>query len=618
MNSHSESLRMTAILLAGLLWGGGSASADAQAPAQSTASNATQPEGTADRISLDLKGVDILDVLKLLSQKSGLNFVAGHNVTGRVTIFANDVGVWEAFERIIDANELAYERAGNIVTVTTARDYELLYGRPFQQRKRNAVIPLRHAKAAQVATALNQLKSTVGRVVVDEPSNTVILTDTAAPLAEMERFVAQLDRPTTTLIYPLEYAEAEKLQDKIQGFLTPGVGTFTVDARTNKVVVTDLAEVVSKIDQVLDAFDERDSEVLIEAKIIKVELSDEESLGVDWQQVFAGVDMQARGNFRVLSDIVGGTGTGVALKFLSAPGGRTQVILEALKKFGKVETMSNPRITVSDRQEAKILIGTKEAVVTVTTTVPATGATVSAPQVQFVDVGTKLYVTPSIKRDGHVQLKIRPEVSTAKVETFQSNRIPIVSTTEAETSVLVKSGVTLIIGGLIDSKTERAQVQVPLLGSVPVLGAAFRSRTNTTKKTELVVFLTPQIISASGEPVTQFPTSALPAGAAKRAGALKPAVPEAYQALLRALISTRVAQALRQSAAGAGSVLLALTITRDGSVSGAPHITSDQGVVFVQAAAKALEALEPFPPFPDETSTDSARFRLEVEYRPAS
>ena len=92
--------------------------------AQAPASTGSAPP--SQKISLDLKGVDILDVLKLLSQKSGLNFVAGRNVTGRVTIFVSDVEVWEAFERLVAANDLAYEQYGNIVTVMLARDYELV------------------------------------------------------------------------------------------------------------------------------------------------------------------------------------------------------------------------------------------------------------------------------------------------------------------------------------------------------------------------------------------------------------------------------------------------------------------------------------------------------------
>ena len=568
---------------------------------------------TGHKVSLDLKGVEILDVLKLLSQQSGLNFVAGPNVTGRVTIFAKGIDIWDAFERIVDANDLAYDRRGPLINVMTARDYELLYGEKFQTRTRSRVMLLKYAKANQLATVLNQLKSSVGRVVVDEASETLILTDTPRRLEEMQDLVERLDRPTETRVYTLNYADPEKLKDKIQALLTP-IGTLSVDARTSKLIVTDIRATLSKIAHIIEALDEQEREVLIEAKIIKVELSDEQRLGIDWQRVFAGVDTKVRGSFRVLGDVVEGGATGAALKFVSTPSGDTQILIEALKKFGKVETVSNPRIAVSNNQEAKILVGTKEAFVTVTTTVPTTGSVVTSPQIQFVDVGTKLFVTPRIKGDGHVQLKIRPEVSTAKVETFQTNRIPIVTTTEAETNVLIRSGSTLVIGGLIDSRLERNRNQVPVLGDLPMLGAIFRSHEDTSKKTELVVFLTPQIISASGERVTRFPSRVVER-IADTAGGNGDPVPVSYQTRIRTRLRDQLAQHLQSVSLGEGSVAMAFLLNRDGRVIGSPEIVSPEGEVFVRAAQAALDAAAPFPPFPEGSTASQARFHMTVDYR---
>ena len=106
-------------------------------------------------------------------------------------------------------------------------------------------------------------------------------------------------------------------------------------------------------------------------------------------------------------------------------------------------------------------------------------------------------MTPTIKPDGFVQLKIRPEVSSVERElkTSQGNTIPIVKTSEAETHVLLKSGTTIIIGGLIEDRVEKSQDRIPWLGAVPVLGAAFRTSKDTVKKTETVIFLTPYVIS---------------------------------------------------------------------------------------------------------------------------
>lgn len=570
---------------------------------------------TGQRISLDLKGVDILDVLKLLSQKSGLNFIAGKNVSGKVTIFASDVDVWEAFELIIGANDLAYEQRGDIVTVMMARDYELLYGEKFQGRDQNLVVPLQYAKAVQVATVLNQVKSSVGRVVADEGSNTLVLNDVPTRLAQMKGLLTQLDRPTQTRVYNLSYAEAEKLKEKLQEILTP-VGTYSFDARTNKVVITDLPEVLQKTDQIIQAFDVPDGQVLIDAKIIKVELTDEMDLGIDWQQLFAGIDLRGRSNFRVLGDIVGGTTTGAALKLATAPQETTQVVIEALKKIAKTETLSNPRVMVSNNQEAKILVGTKEAFVTTTTTVPATGSVVTSPEIQFVDVGTKLFVTPNIKRDGHVQLKIRPEVSTSKVETFQNNRIPIVTTTEAETTVLVKSGVTLIIGGLIDTKSERTDSKVPLLGDIPILGWPFRGVSDVKRKTELVVFLTPQIVLSDGASFVPPPNTGPIADADLPQVVLGDPVPAGYRHAVRQRLQEQLTAQFRANQLQAGSVILSFVLNHQGQSVGEPQITSPQGDAFVAASKVALQRAQPFAAFPDGTRATEVRFRIAVDYSP--
>ncbi len=586
------------------------------------------PLETSQRISLDLKGVDILDVLKLLSQKSGLNFIAGRNVSGRITIFVNDVDVWDAFELIIGANDLAYERRGNIVTVMMARDYELIYGEKFQERKESLVQALKYAKVTQVATVLNQIKSSIGRVVADEATNTVILNDVPTRLNEMREVIKRIDRPTESRIYNLSYAEAEKLKDKVHDLLSP-IGTFTFDARTNKVVISDLKEVLAKTDLVINAFDVPDGEVLIESRIINVTLTDDKSLGIDWQRVFGGLDIKTRGNFDEISgDIISGVGAvkdstapkGGAFQLLSSKG-QAQVVIEALKTIGKVETISNPRLMVSNNQEAKILVGTKEAFITSTTTVPATGSIVTAPDIKTQDVGTQLYVTPNVKRDGHIQLKIRPVVSSvARTITSVANTVvPIVQTTEAETNVLVKSGSTIIIGGLIDTKTSQSDDRIPWLGDLPVVGAPFRGHTSSKKKSELVVFLTPQIIRPDGSPVlfpkTAEETSGLSGQASDQTVILQDPVPASYRYKVREHLQAQLTQQFQAAGLSKGTVIVSFILSHDGQLMGEQQVTSPQGEAFIRAAKDALTHAK-FPPFPEGSEASEVRFRLAVEYAP--
>ncbi len=575
----------------------------------------------SDRISLDLKGVDILDVLKLLSQKSGLNFVAGRNVSGRVTIFVNDVGVWEAFERIVEANDLAYERQGDIVTVMTARDYELLFGERFQERKESAVLPLQFAKVAQLSPVLNQVKSTIGRVVADEASNTIILNDVPVKLAEMRDLVVQLDQPTNTRVYQLNYAKAEEVKEKIQEMLSQ-VGTQTADERTNTIVVTDLRDVLQQVDRIVRAFDLPDGQVLIDAKIINVELNDDTSLGIDWKRVFGGIDAETRLNFLsrevVTGSVLSGDAFGGTVQLVPS-GGSSKLIVEALQRLGKTETLANPRIMVSEGQEAKILVGTKEVFITTTTTVPEGGQSITAQDVEEREVGTKLFVTPSIKRDGFVQLKIRPEVSSvARTIETTTSIIPVVKTTEAETSVLIKSGTTLVIGGLIDNSTVYGRDQLPVVGKMPVIGLPFRSTTDQVRKSELVVLLTPEILLPDGSRFEPPPPTPIAQIEEPRTPPiiLRDPVPPVYSQAVRRRLQELLHQRFKQAFLSAGSVILAFTLNQDGSLRGTPEISSPQGDPFVEAAREGLAQALPFAPFPEGSTGTEVRFRIAVAYAP--
>ena len=192
-----------------------------------------RPVVDSNKITLDVKGMDVVDVLKIISTRSGMNIVVGKNVIGRVTLFLKDVEINDVFEIVISANDLAYEKKGKIVNVMTQRDYELLYGESFQDKKQARIIHLKYSKAADLATALTQLKSNLGKVVVDQGSNTIILIDGPEKAKAMEDFIKLTDQPLQTKIFSLNYALADKLNPKLQEAITKGVGSIRFDERTN-------------------------------------------------------------------------------------------------------------------------------------------------------------------------------------------------------------------------------------------------------------------------------------------------------------------------------------------------------------------------------------------------
>ncbi|MFH1655817.1 MAG: secretin N-terminal domain-containing protein [Candidatus Omnitrophota bacterium] len=440
--------------------------------------------------SLELKDMDILDVLKLVSKKSGLNIATGKNVHGKVTIFLKNVDVWDALKIILEANDLAYAQEGDIIKVMTAKEYELIYGKKFTDKTQVKIIPLKYASAGDLIPLLSQIKSVIGKVVADEKSNTIVVIDAPINLEDMQKLIEHVDIPTITEVFNLKYAKAEDLQKNISGVMTKNVGRIDIDNRTNKIVVTDTAANMEKVSRMISAFDEKTLQVTIEAKILQVDLSDRFQMGIDWDKVFGG-DISWATDFAVERS---GYGSAITLGGLSE--NSYEALIEVLQTMGETNTLSTPRITVLNNQEAKILVGTKEVYVSTTTTTSESLAT-TAEQVTFVDVGVTLSVTPTINPDGFVTMKIKPEVSSTGTPymTASGNEIPVVSTSEAETIVMVKDGSTIIIGGLIKDRVSDTVRKIPFLGDIPLLGLLFRSKDKTTTKIELAIFLTPRIVS---------------------------------------------------------------------------------------------------------------------------
>ena len=174
-------------------------------PACLASTTAANPSNT---ITLDIKGMDILDVLKIISMKSGMNIIAGKNVTGKVTIYLKDVDIWDAFEIILVANNLAYDKKGKIINVMTDRDYELIYGDRFYDKKQVQIVKLKYAKAAEMSKTLLQVKTNIGRVITDDTSNTIILMDTPDRVCQMKQMMKERNFRTHTKIFSLQCAYA--------------------------------------------------------------------------------------------------------------------------------------------------------------------------------------------------------------------------------------------------------------------------------------------------------------------------------------------------------------------------------------------------------------------------
>lgn len=477
--------------------------------------------GMDERVSLDLRATEATDALKYLATKGGLNIAISKNVAGRVNLFLTDVAIRDVFDLILRSNELAYDKQGNVYHVMTEEEYRALYGKKFSDLRKVKTFRLQYAIPQQAFNLLDTLKSEIGRLLVDEDSGTVLVMDTPEMLQEMEQSLAALEQGGNLHVVDLKYAHALDVEAQLKDqFESNKLGFIKADERTNQLIVKTLPERMREVEQMIRALDQKTREVLIDAKIVKVNLTENLDSGIDWNSVFAnlkfhGIDQV--GDFRntttgtAPSEVTGVTkmkipeiktsgSLGKSIKLGQLAFGTVAregyEVFRYLETIGQTKIISNPRIMVTENQEARIHVGTREAYVTTTTTTGQT-TTTTAEEVEFIDVGIQLLVTPTnINEDGYITLKVKPEVSSVvrTLTTPSRNQIPIVDTSTAETNVLVKDGTTIIIGGLRKDQKKSSNDQLPMLGRVPILGELFRQRDKDDELAELVVFITPHVV----------------------------------------------------------------------------------------------------------------------------
>ncbi|NQV04770.1 MAG: energy transducer TonB [Candidatus Omnitrophica bacterium] len=632
-----------------------------------------QYEDQVELISLDLKGMEIRDVLKILSQKSGLNIVADNDVKGTVSLYVKDVDVMDALDIVVFTNGLAYEQEGTLIRIMTDKKYEKLHGAMFKDRAKTEIVKLEHANATSIAAVLSKIKTRAGKVIADDASNTIVLIDNAENVKRMKEVIEEMDVLLVTEVFSLGYANAEAIKDKLEKMLSENIGSIKFDDRTNKLVVKDTPSKMKEIKKIIEAFDEKTREVMIDAHIIKVTLSDKYSSGIDWSTVATLGDITIESASNLTTSL---TGTTPSTFTIAKKGGTHSSVLRLLKTFGETDVLSRPRITVTNNEEANILVGAKEVYVTSEVTTTSGGTYHTTDHVQFVDVGVRLSVTPEINKDGYIKMKIKPEVSdtdSTKTVTLTnpdgSTRaiIPYVTTSEAETTVLVKDNTTIIVGGLMKDTITKYNEKVPFLSDIPILGKLFTSKGKSKEKTELVIFLTPHIIE--GDVVTEDarsyvdkweekakeleieeprePEFKLPQlfgkktskSVSPRALKTKPASKwtklgyglredkvstrdkrsisektsyEEYYLIVREEISNI---AKGQDVSGAvGNVELQFTLDNEGFLARSPVVLNKPDLALVRAAVSCVKKAVPFPPFPKSLRKVEAEFRVTVKY----
>ena len=289
--------------------------------------------------------------------------------------------------------------------------------------------------------------------------------------------------PTQLRTFKVQYSNTEDVAGIVENYLS-NYGQITTLSDRNLLVVQDTPYFLDRIDKLLRELDREPKQILIKAQILEVGLKDSESYGLDWRKLFDSSSRILEVGTRGLSN------PGSAGFFFDYLSDDVAIVLDMLRTRERLRTLATPKLLTLEDREAETLIGDRLGY-NVTTTID----NVTTTSTEFLESGVILRVRPSVDRQGRILLDIHPEVSTGSVS---DDGVPNQTTTEVTTSMLVESGKTVFIGGLIRRSDIKTREGIPVLGDVPGIGLLFSNKAINSVNTELVVLITPYIIDEEG------------------------------------------------------------------------------------------------------------------------
>lgn len=511
-------------------------------------------------ITFNFIDVEMPVLVKFISEVTGYNFVFDEKVKGKVTIIApTKLSIDESFSlftsvlglkgyTIIPSGKKTYK----IIPSSLARQEGAI---PTDERSIvnegyiTRLIPLQYIDAEEASKFLRPIVSNDGHISSFGPRNLLILVDSAINIEKVLSIIEKIDTPSIRgeppriYVYFLENADAEDLAKVLDGILKaqartptppgakrePGIEqsvkqtSITPDKATNSLIIVATPSEYENIVQVIKELDKRRKQVFVEAMIMEASIEKLKEVGAKWRAMIkengdpiviggvgtistsavesiitglTGFSVGGMGNFTTIPvSIISPDGT-IKTHNLTAPG---FAALFGLREFkDAVNVLSTPQILTSDNEEAEIIVGEnipliskRERDITTTNTV--------LTSIERKDVGITLRITPQITEGDYVKLDLYQEISAVK-ETPESVLTTIGPTTtkrSTKTSVVVKDGQTVVIGGLMQEREEVITEKTPILGDIPILNFFFRYKTTSKMKTNLLVFLTPHIVKES-------------------------------------------------------------------------------------------------------------------------
>jgi general secretion pathway protein D len=507
------------------------------------------------KISFNFIEVEIPTVIKFISELTGKNFVFDERVKGKITVITpTKLSIDESFALFTSILELK----GFAVVQTGANTYKIIPSSIVRQEGKMSVeekIPvdetyitrlfeIKYIKASEAVKFLKPLVSRNGHVSSFGPGNLLLVVDSALNINKFKSILEMIDQPPTyeeppqIHVYPLENADATELSKVLEEMIKSMRDvkrrvkearkpfewiSITPDKATNSLLIIASPTDYQNIVEVIKALDKRRRQVFVEAMIVEASIDKLKELGTKWRAsitrseepiVIAGLGTISSSTLQnIINGLTGFTAGGMGNFFevpittigpdgsittsnLTVPGFAALFSMRYFKDV--INVLSTPQILTSDNEEAEIVVGEnvpfiskRERDITTTYTVLSS--------IERKDVGITLRIKPQITEGDYVKLDIYQEISSVKesTETILTTVGPTTTKRSTKTSVVVKDGQTVVIGGLMQETEQKSTQKVPLLGDIPLLGFLFKYKSTSKTKTNLLVFLTPHIVKDS-------------------------------------------------------------------------------------------------------------------------
>jgi len=432
-------------------------------------STAAMASGGSSLLTIDVRDVDISDVIAMLAAQAGINVVTDGSVKPeRITLRLHDVTFDEALRAITSAHSLQVRAEGNILIVGAAD--------AVNRRSTGVVLQLHRAQPDDIAKDLTDALPAGTVIDADKRTARVMITGDEDTIARARRLVAALDSvpseesatAAATVAYPLRYVRADDVLAKVKAAVAEG--SFIADEEQNAILATGDEHIQVSIRHLLASMDRPSAQVMFEVKVADVTpVNDASNFGIE----FGGVDSQGQSlPGAVAYNFVGGT----------IP---IFVTLNAMVSKGRASILATPKLVTVNNKEADLTIGETYPIVYST-------SVFGGQNVQYVDIGVHLRLTPTIGADGSVIAELHPEYS--ELVGYTPTGYPIVANRKIDSTLRARDNETIVLGGLMRETRSETLSKIPGISDIPLIGKIFQNKQTAHERDEIVFLITPHII----------------------------------------------------------------------------------------------------------------------------